>query len=195
MYRCQSVLFFELRYLVKSVLRLETSILSSYFVSTNLRLTTTKSVVLSFWKSFHPSGNFRILGWRRTFLCSHHLFWMACLWRLEEDEVHFQTSWWEEDTHKQPEHPAVPREAQRCQSQVPSLVKGVSHSRGFCSLLGIALENSALVSSSKQTILSGNLLGPAHHAGQTLGLIRKKPLWSLNKIRSGVSVSLSVTWD
>lgn len=50
---------------------------------------------------------------------------------------------WEEHTHKQPQHPAVPREEQLCQSQVPSPVKGVSHSRGFCSLLGIALENTA----------------------------------------------------
>ena len=74
-------------------------------------------------------------------------------------------------THKQSQHPAVPREAQLCQSQVPSPVKGVSHSRGFCSLLGITLENTALISDTKRTILSGNLLGPAHRAGQILGLI------------------------
>lgn len=67
-------------------------LLSSYFVSTNLRLTTTTSVVLSFWKSFHPSGDFRILGWRRAFLGQSLLFCMACLWRPEESEVHFQSS-------------------------------------------------------------------------------------------------------
>lgn len=193
-YRCQSVLFFELRYLVKSVLRLETSILSSYCVSTNLRLTATTSVVLSFWTSFHPSGDFRILGWRRAFLGQSLLFCMsACgdlrkvsgLPVLTRGRRHTQAA---SASSRAPGSAALPVTG-------PQSCEGCSHSCGFCSLLGIALENSALVSSSKQTILSGNLLGPSHGVGWILGLIRKKPLWSLNEIRSSASVYLSVTWD
>lgn len=166
-------------------------LLSSYFVSTNLRLTTSTSVVLSFWKSFHPSGNLRILGWRRSFHGQSLLVldglpvetwgkWSALpvlrSMRLDGRNTHTSSL-----------------SIQLCPGK--HSVKGVSHSHGFCSLLGIALENTALISGTKRNVLWGNLLGPAHHAGQILGLIRKKPLWSLNEIRSSASVSLSVTRD
>lgn len=75
---------------------------------------------------------------------------------------------WEEHTHKQPQHPAVPWEAQ-CEGCFPLtwLLQPLRNS---------ARKHCLVILDTKWTVLSGNLLGPAHRAGQILGLIRKKPL-------------------